>query len=432
MVKTMVLTTEPCRGGAIPDLGSVPTRLYRISPAPTEAGRGACPVHSRSPVVIRVARGTSGGRANSRVALLFLTSLFCATPTAALGGGDYTFKSDTITSNPYRATTLAGLARHESALRLRSRDLVLANGEKNRLSLLLAQSSAGPVHDTSFGAAPTDAQGAEHSVSYMELQGALMPRLSYRTRLGLAGERYSGSYGGRDSRWADAQLAWTPSSKLGLTTDFQSRQSELSTPNPLRLDTVRLTAAGKGFAGTPIAIGYSAGASLSRESRPETETTAKERLQLGFDKSLAKDWPSLRLQLAEARQRQDDIVTGWQTERRVGVSQALSSRLGQARFLFEYGTRSYHLAQPRDENGPAFTLNLERPDDRAGLNLYLAHTDYHDAGTGDATRHGASFSYARLTDSGSIGLTLNYDAQFNADGAVTPSYGSELVWTNRF
>ena len=364
--------------------------------------------------------------------VLLLTSLLCATPTAAVGGNDYTFKSDTITSNPYRATTLAALARHETGLRLLSRDLVLANGEKTRLSLLVAQSSTSPVHGAPSGPGQADPAGAEHSVSHIKLQGALTPRLSYRTRLGLAGERYRGSYGGKDSRWFDTQLAWKPSSRLGITTDFLSRRSALSTPNPLALGRLGLTAAGKSFASTPAAVGYSAGLSLSRERRADTEPLAREKLQLGLDKPLAKNWPSLRLRLGQARERRSHTVTGRQTERRLGVSQALSSRLGEASFLFEYGTRSYRLAQARDEDGPAFRIRFERPDDRAGLNLYLARTDYHDPDTADATRHGASFSYARLMDTGSIGLTLNYDAQYTADGRATPSYGSELVWTSRF
>ena len=428
----MVLMTEHCRGGAVPDVHSALARLYPISPALKDRGGEASRLNDCPPPVAPPVCGTPACHGNSPAAVLLLISLLCAMPSAAVGGNQYTFKSDTITSNPYRATTLAALARHETGLRLLSRDLVLANGEKTRFSLLVAQSFASPVHDVPTGSAQADPAGAEQSVSHMQLQGALTSRLSYRTRLGLAGEQYRGSYGGRDSRWVDTQLAWKPSSTLAFSTDFLSRRSELSTSNPLSLDTLRLTAAGKGFASTPVAFGYSAAVSLSRESRPETEPVAKERLQLGFDKRLAEDWPSLRLRLGEARERRNDLVTGRQTERRFGVSQAVSSRLGEASFLFEYGIRSYHLAQPRDEDGPAFTINFERPDDRAGLNLYLAHTAYHDAGAADATRHGASFSYARLTDTGSIGLTLNYDAQRSADGAVTPSYGSELVWTNRF
>jgi hypothetical protein len=335
-------------------------------------------------------------------------------------------------SNPYRATTLAALTHHETGLRLQSRDLVLANGERTRLAFLLAQSSSSSLHDAPLRSVQAGAAGTEESVSHMELQGALTPRLSYRTRLGLAGERYRGSYGSGDSRWVDTQLSWKPSSRLGLTTDFLARRSELSTPNPLALSRLGFTAAGKSFASTPAAVGYSAGLSVSRERRADTEPVAREKLQLGLDKPLAKDWPTLRLQLGQGRERRSHTVTGWHTERRFGVSHALSSRLGEASFLFEYGTRSYRLAQARDEDGPAFRIRFERPEDRAGLKLYLARTDYHDPGTVDATRHGASFSYARLMETGSIGLTLNYNAQRTADGTATPSYGSEVVWTSRF
>ncbi len=428
----MALMTEHCRGGAIPDVHSALSRLYPISPALKERGRDAYRLNGCSPPVTRSVRGTPACRGNSPAAVLLLTSLLCAMASAAVGGNAYTFKSDTITSNPYRATTLAALSRHETGLRLLSRDLVLANGEKTRLSFLLAQSSASPVHDAPSGSAQADPAGAEQSVSHMELQGALTSRLSYRTRLGLAGERYRGSYGGRDSRWVDTQLAWKPSSRLGFTSDFLAKRSGLSTPNPLTLGRLGFTAAGKGFTGTSGAIGYSAGLSLTRERRANTEPVAKEKLQLSLEKPLAKDWPSLRLQLGQAREHRSHRVMGRQTERRFGVSQGLSSRLGEASFLFEYGTRAYRLAQPRDEDGPAVGIRFERPEDRAGLNLYLVRTDYRDPGTADATRHGASFSYARLMDTGSIGLTFNYDAQRSADGTATPSYGSELVWTNRF
>lgn len=423
---------EHSRGGAIPDEHSALPRLYPISPALNERGRHAYRLDGRLPPVTRRALGTPPRHDNSAVAALLVTSLLCAIPTAAVGGDEYTFKFDTITSNPYRATTLAALARHETGLRLLSRDLVLANGEKTRLSFLGAQSSAGAVHDAPSGSVQADPAGPEHSVTRTELQGALTPRLSYRTRLGLTGKRYRGSYGGRDSRWADIQLAWKPSSRLGITTDYLAKRSELSTPNPLALGKLRFSGAGKSFTGTPAAIAYSAGLSLSRESRADTEAVAREKLQLGLDKPLAKDWPSLRLQLGHARERRSHTVTARQTERRFGVSQALSNRLGNASFLFEYATRAYRLAQPRYENGPAFGIRFERPGDRAGLNLHLARTDYNDPATADATRHGASFSYARLMETGSLGLTLNYSGHLTADGTATPSYGSELVWTSRF